>query len=172
MGKNGIFCLIVGENVKLMLKTGFIGNGTSSLDNKGRCSFPKELRQYLPTESDNRVIVTIGSEKSLMLYSLTEWETFLKDISHRPRTPDNIKFKRLVMNYAKESKLDAQNRITLSESLIRYAQIDKEITFAGEGNYVGLWNPERHATLYGLDNENNIDGIDDLFYWDKDDQEV
>jgi DNA-binding transcriptional regulator/RsmH inhibitor MraZ len=70
------------------------------------------------------------------------------------------------MGMAKESRLDAQNRISLTDDQRSYAALDKDVLFAGEGRTVGLWNPDTYEKLYGISQEESLDGFEELFYWD------
>lgn len=150
-----------------MSSAGFIGKNTTTLDTKGRCSFPRDLRKSLPESSAKTVVITIGSERSLSLYPLSEWKKFMEELSHRPRRPENVRFRRQIMGMAKESTLDGQNRVSLTEEQRKYAGIKGEVTFAGDGAIVGLWNPDRYQALYELSDDKALSEFDSLFYWDE-----
>ena len=146
---------------------GFIGKSTTTVDAKGRCSFPKELRKYLAPENEGKVVVTVGMEKSLTLYPVTEWNSYVEELNSRPRTRDNIRLQRLVTHNAKESVLDGQNRISLNEYLKQFASIAGEVTFAGDGKTVSLWNPEAYRDKYESFSDEDLSQLDDMFYWDE-----
>ncbi len=145
---------------------GFIGKSTTSIDAKGRCCFPKEIRKFLASENEGRVVITVGSDFSLSLYPVKEWNEFVQNLDNRPRTKQNIQFKRWVTNMAKECVLDGQNRITLSDELKKYAKISKEVTFTGDGLTVGLWNPISYSDKFEDFDENELENFDSMFYWD------
>ncbi len=145
---------------------GFIGKSSTSVDSKGRCSFPKELRKFLSTENEGRVVITVGSDFSLSLYPVVEWNAFVKLLDQRPRTKQNVQFRRWVTNMAKECVLDKQNRISLSDELMKFAQIAGDVTFTGDGSTVGLWNPERYSDKYEDFSPDELAEFDQMFYWD------
>ena len=145
---------------------GFIGKSSTSVDSKGRCSFPKELRKFLATENEGRVVITVGSDFSLSLYPVVEWNAFVKLLDQRPRTKKNVQFRRWVTNMAKECVLDKQNRISLSDELMKFAQIAGDVTFTGDGSTVGLWNPERYSDKYEEFSPDELAEFDQMFYWD------
>ncbi len=145
---------------------GFIGKSSTSVDSKGRCSFPKELRKLLSTENEGRVVITVGSDFSLSLYPVVEWNAFVKLLDQRPRTKKNVQFRRWVTNMAKECVLDKQNRISLSDELMKFAQIAGDVTFTGDGSTVGLWNPERYSDKYEDFSPDELAEFDQMFYWD------
>jgi MraZ protein len=145
---------------------GFIGKSTTSVDNKGRCSFPKELRKFLAPENEGRVVITVGSAGSLTLYPVKEWNAFVELLAKRPRTMKNEDFRRWVTNMATESVLDGQNRISLTPGLCRHAGITSEVTFTGDGLTVGLWNPVTYSARYENFSEEDMGKFDEMFYWD------
>ncbi len=145
---------------------GFIGKSTTSVDSKGRCSFPKEIRKFLDPANEGRVVITVGSDFSLSLYPVAEWNAFVLLLDQRPRTKQNIQFRRWVTNMAKESVLDGQNRISLSEELMKYAGISGEVTFTGDGTTVGLWNPDRYREKFESFTPEQLADFDQMFYWD------
>ncbi len=146
-----------------MSVNGFFGKSTTTLDSKGRCSFPKELRKFLPAESEGQVMVTIGPEHSLRLYSIPAWNEYLQELQSLPKTRSRIHSLRKFMGGARLSTLDGQNRITLTEEQRQHAFIEGEVTFAGEGEHVGLWSPARYEEI---SNPNDED-YDNFFYSDE-----
>lgn len=143
-----------------MQVNGFIGQADAAIDAKGRVSFPKELRQYLHEDNANKVVVTIGPEKSLMLYPLIQWNQFAEELSQRPRTPQNMQLRTLVMAHAKESTLDGQNRISLSPKQMEWAGISSTAVFVANSDTVRIFSTDRYNELYGTPPEN----FDDLFF--------
>lgn len=139
---------------------GFIGQAEAAIDAKGRVSFPRELRQYLAEDNLGKVVVTIGPEKSLMLYPVNKWNEFASELNSKPRTPQNMQLRTLVMAHAKESVLDGQNRISLSPKQMEWAGISSDAVFLGDGATVRIFSPDRFQELYGTPPEN----FDELFF--------
>ena len=129
-------------------------------------SFPKELRKFLSAENESRVVITVGSDFSLTLYPVVQWNAFVKFLDQRPRTQKNVEFRRFITNNAKECVLDKQNRINLSEYHMKFAKIDSEVTFTGDGATVGLWNSKRYSEKFENFSEKDLEAFDQMFYWD------
>ena len=123
---------------------GFIGTAVVAVDNKGRTNLPRELRKQLPIEADGKVIISIFAEGSLALRPVPEWNRYvmheLEPLAKKNK--NGSKFVMMVTSMAKLSELDSQNRITLSPELLKFAGIQKEVKFAGDGNRIRLWNPD------------------------------
>ena len=123
---------------------GFIGTATVSIDNKGRTNLPRELKRQLSSDSEGKVIVSIFADKSLALRPLQEWNRYvIEDLEPMAKkNKRNARFVMMVTSMAKLSELDLQNRISLSNELLNYAGIKREVKFAGDGARIRLWNPE------------------------------
>jgi division/cell wall cluster transcriptional repressor MraZ len=135
----------------------FLGNSTSSIDEKGRTSLPKEFRQYLPEDSEGKVVVTIWENRTLQLFPIGEWNAFLAELAKAPRNSNSQRLLTLLSAHARESKLDNQNRITLTEQQRNHAGLSQQVTFAANGRKVTLIEPKR------FDAEMSAEDIDILF---------
>ena len=149
----------------------FIGSAVVTLDDKGRCSFPREHRRNLKPASDEAhvneeisVVITVGPTRSLLCYTINAWNKFVQELNHRPKTPQNIRFTRQVIGMARESVLDKQNRISLSPEQLAYAEIDTEILFLGEGENLSLWQPKKYHDLYSLNTLEDYADLDAGFF--------
>ena len=108
-------------------KDTFTGEYQYSLDSKGRVNIPAKFRQSLSKKNQNTFVATRGQDPCIWVYPLTEWKKIedelrnLSSVSGVHRT-----FIRQIARSATPSTCDKQGRITLSPSLISYAQLDKD----------------------------------------------
>ena len=122
----------------------FIGEYAYSLDSKGRVNVPAKFRQSLSEDSENTVVITRGVDPCIWVYPLSHWKEIesnlrnLSSISKIHRT-----FVRNTARYASPSTYDKQGRITLTPSLIEYADLDKDALIIGMINKMEIWNPDR-----------------------------
>lgn len=121
----------------------FRGQFTYSIDNKGRISIPAKLRKHIAREANDTFIITRGTTTCIDLYPLDQWqryeEKFLKLNSFDPA---EAKFIRMIMQYANDDTLDSQSRILIPQSLINFAQIEKEVLILGVLQKIEVWNPK------------------------------
>jgi len=120
----------------------FKGSYHYSVDNKGRINLPANLRKYVSPEANETFVVTRGFEKCLVVYPYDEWskvEQRLRDLS--AYNPQDRLFMRVLLEYAKESQLDGQARITIPQQLLEYAEIKDEVQVIGVLEKIELWNP-------------------------------
>ena len=122
----------------------FIGEYAYSLDSKGRINVPAKFRQSLSEDSENTFVITRGVDPCIWVYPLSHWKEIesnlrnLSSISKIHRT-----FVRNTARYASPSTYDKQGRITLTPSLIEYADLDKDALIIGMINKMEIWNPDR-----------------------------
>ena len=122
----------------------FIGEYAYSLDSKGRVNVPAKFRQSLSEDNENTFVITRGMDPCIWVYPLSHWKEIesnlrnLSSISKIHRT-----FVRNTARYASPSTYDKQGRITLTPSLIEYADLDRDALIIGMINKMEIWNPDR-----------------------------
>ncbi len=143
----------------------FIGKAVVSVDQKFRTSLPLEFRKQWSDDLGSQVVVTLFTDNSLILRPLKEWEDYLESdlnlISKQNR--QGSRFALRVTSMAKLSVLDGQNRILLSQELIQYAKIEKEVIFTGDGKGIRLWSPKAYDSMMHLSSEESVE-FEQLFY--------
>jgi MraZ protein len=117
----------------------FIGEYTISMDAKGRIAVPAKFRAMLNTEA----VVTRGLDKSLFLYTKSEWETIASKLAALPLSKANSRaFARLMLAGAFDAELDKQGRMMIPEYLRKFAQLGKKVVIAGLYNRIEIWDAE------------------------------
>lgn len=53
------------------------------------------------------------------------------------------------MQHTAEATVDGQGRISLPQSLVQLAGIEKEMTFVGAGDVIEIWNPVQYEQYVG-----------------------
>ncbi len=111
----------------------------SKISEKFQIAVPKRFREEL----GDKIIITKGLGKRLMMVSEKKWETLLEGTEGSPFIQkDASDMQRFVLANAEYVELDSKGRCVLPEYLRTYAQIQSEIVFAGMGRYVEVWNKE------------------------------
>jgi len=143
---------------------GFIGTATVALDSKGRTNLPRELRKQLPENSGGKVIVTLFADRSLALRPIEEWNRYVKEELEplAKSSAEGARFVMMVTSMARLSELDAQNRLSLSPEQMKYASLEKDVTFAGDGARIRLFNPEKYQSL--VDSAGSPESMEACFY--------
>jgi MraZ protein len=116
-----------------------LGEYKHSVDEKGRLAIPVKFRDVLKAGA----IITRGLDKSLFIFSLTEWDTLAKKLIALPLAQGNSRaFARLMLAGAADVKLDQQGRLLVPDYLRDYAGIGKQAVVAGLYNRIEVWNAE------------------------------
>jgi len=120
----------------------FIGEYAYSLDSKGRVNIPAKFRQSLSDDNEGTFVIARGMDACVWIYPLIQWkdiESNLRNLSSLSKI--NRTFVRNTARYASPSTYDKQGRITLTPSLIDYADLDKDVLIVGMVNKIEIWNP-------------------------------
>lgn len=129
----------------------FKGSYSYSVDSKGRINIPAKLRKYVSPEANDTFVVTRGFEKCLFLYPLDEWNTLEESI--RGLSPSNSQHRfitRTLLQYATETQLDGQSRITIPKELLQFAGIEDQVLIVGVLERIEVWNPKEYETYMSL----------------------
>ena len=133
------------------------------MDQKNRLNIPAKFRKALDPINDRTFVLTKGFDKCLLLYPFLEWKkveeqlTRLSSIRNRDRN-----FVRSITRHASPAQYDSQGRIPITETLIKYSGIRKEVTVIGMITKIELWSPD---VLLGMDKrdegitDNNFDDL-------------
>jgi MraZ protein len=129
------------------------------MDAKGRVSIPAGLRMELQAENDRPPLLRMELQAendrppfltslvdcpALGLYSRDRW----LEIEHRLENmsqahPGVQSYRRLVISGAVESPFDAQGRVLVPPHLREHAGLEREVTIAGVGSRIEIWDKAR-----------------------------
>ncbi len=120
----------------------FKGSYHHSIDNKGRINLPAKLRKYVSPEANDTFVVTRGFEQCIVVYPQDEWNLYEKTIRDLPTSDPGSRFvTRLLLQYAQESTLDGQARLTVPQQLLTFSEIQSEALILGVLERIEIWNP-------------------------------
>jgi MraZ protein len=120
----------------------FIGNEVYSIDHKGRVFIPAKFRAALTKEDEDSFYIARGFETSLLLFPLTRWNEFIRELSNRKYSQKSIREAIRAFSYGAELLvMDSQGRVILPKELRDYSKIDDEVFFLGAIDKIELWSP-------------------------------
>jgi len=121
----------------------FVGEYHHTLDDKGRMAIPVKFRASLA----EGVVITRGLDRSLFLYSKSEWLTLAAKLAALPiGQADTRAFARLMLAGAMEGDVDKSGRVLVPEYLRQYAGLRKNVVVAGLYNRLEIWDEETWKT--------------------------
>ncbi len=120
----------------------FKGSYAYSVDSKGRINIPARLRKYVSPEANGTFVITRGFDQCIYLYPLDEWTRLEQEIRQLSSTnPKHRFFMRRLLEWATESQLDGQFRITLPKDILQFAGIENDVLIIGVLEHIEVWNP-------------------------------
>jgi MraZ protein len=125
----------------------FRGRHEHTIDTKGRVSIPAAYRSRL--QPGERPPILTADECCLRLYPFDGWCEYEEKIVARAAVdPTARDYVRLVISGAVEAPIDRQGRILVPQYLRDHARLKREVTLAGVGLTVEVWDTGRlHENL-------------------------
>ena len=121
----------------------FRGRFEHTIDSKGRVSFPAKHRQALNERYDDRLVIT-NFDGCLVAYPFEEWVIIEEKISSLSMVKREVKaFQRFFISGATECVIDKQGRVLIPPTLREYAQLEKDVVFAGMIKLVEIWSKDK-----------------------------
>ena len=106
--------------------------------------------------------MTRGFDPCLILYPLNDWRQVELQLGKLSSIKNkNRNFVRSITRYATTVQYDAQGRIQISDTLMQYSNIDKNVIVIGLINKIEIWAPSMLSNQ-DLDNNLNNENFDDL----------
>ncbi len=126
---------------------GFKGKYQYAVDEKGRISLPVKLRKNLSEAANNSFVVTKGYNNCLVLFPNDDWIVLEKRmlLELDAFNPEHLSFRRSILEWANDVKLDGQQRIMIPQDLLDIADIKTTVLIVGQLDTIELWNPEKYA---------------------------
>jgi MraZ protein len=120
----------------------FMGSYTHAVDHKGRVNIPVKFRKYIPSESDEALVVTRGLDGCLFVYPFDEWEKADEKLRALPITQANNRaFLRMLLSHAVTTSVDRQGRMAIPRNLLEMAGIESQVLIVGILDHFELWSP-------------------------------
>jgi MraZ protein len=122
----------------------FRGRFEHTIDSKGRVSIPAKFREPLGEKYDDRLIITTGLDPCLVAYPYEEWVNVEEKVSSLSMVKKEVKaFQRVFISGATECPIDKLGRVLIPPTLRSYAQLEKDVVFAGMLKRFEIWSKER-----------------------------
>ncbi|HZU12567.1 MAG TPA: division/cell wall cluster transcriptional repressor MraZ [Chloroflexota bacterium] len=114
-----------------------LGQYDRSLDEKSRLAIPAELRSALGSGA----VLTRSFDPCLCIYPAARWEALAQASSDlEDLRPEARLAARALFSGAVTCEFDRQGRLVVPAYLREYADIHGDVTIAGVGNRVEIWN--------------------------------
>ena len=122
-----------------------IGKYSAKLDDKNRLFVPAKLRDELSGD----FYVTLGvncGHRCLTVYKSADWQTLSDNYNALPISQKGAATSLIFMNAA-QCEPDKQFRFTLTQFLLEYAGIKKDVMIVGRAGQAEIWDSEAFAAF-------------------------
>jgi MraZ protein len=122
-----------------------IGKYPAKMDDKNRLFVPAKLREELGSE----FFVTLGfngGHKCLTAYTTADWQTLSENYNRLPLAQRSGPTSLIFIN-AIECAPDKQFRFTLSQNLMNYAGIEKDVIVVGRAGQAEIWDAAEYEAF-------------------------
>lgn len=121
------------------------GRFAHTMDAKGRLSIPGALREELQAQDGQPPVLTNMVEcPAVGLYSHDRWLEIEQRLDSMSQIqPDIQQIQRMLVSGAIPCPLDAQGRILIPPYLREHAGLEREVTIAGVGRRIEIWDRAR-----------------------------
>ncbi len=141
--ENIYLCLLTRRSVQIAIMTFFTSEYECKLDAKGRLVLPAKIKNNLPEVSGAEMVLGRGFDQCLTLYSQVEFNKIYSQIAGLSGfNEENRRLQRTFFMGISSIELDANGRFMIPKPLLKYADLDKEVTVVGMGNHIEIWNPD------------------------------
>ena len=122
-----------------------IGKYSAKLDDKNRLFVPSKLRQELGDD----FYVTLGvncGHSCLTIYTAADWQKLSDNYNNLPISQRSAATSLIFMN-ATQCTPDKQSRFSLTQFLLDYAGIDRDVMIVGRAGQAEIWSADEFAAF-------------------------
>ncbi len=119
----------------------FFGTYTHAIDAKGRTSLPAKFREALAAAGEPKIVLTQYPHwRAVQALPLSEWKRLEQKLMEA--SPLDLRAQRNILRFystAHEVDLDPHGRVLVPPSLREYANLVKDVVWAGMGRHIQLF---------------------------------
>jgi MraZ protein len=119
----------------------FLGEYQHSLDDRGRLSLPKKIRNELDSVE---IVLTRGFEVCIFGYQKSTWLNQTEKQLEIPIFEEKGRnLRRYIFSGAVTVEIDKLGRVLVPANLKEYAQIENEVVVIGAGDHFEIWSESK-----------------------------
>ena len=123
----------------------FLGEYDHALDERGRVTLPRKIRQELGDERE--VVLARGFDTCIFGFDISSWVHEAGKHLETPVTDEKARsLRRYLFSGAQKADIDKLGRILLPAQLKEYASISRSVFIIGAGDHFEIWDRKRWET--------------------------
>ena len=124
----------------------YFGEAITKLDEKGRITVPRRVRETMDVLGHAIWYMTRGFDQSIFLFHRDEWQRIMDRVSQFASMDETaLDFRRLFFSSLAEARPDGQGRFAIPPHLRKHSGLegeDREAVLIGVGDHLELWNKD------------------------------
>lgn len=130
----------MGGNGKIGSMKLFLGEYDHALDERGRITLPRKIRQEL---DESEVVLSRGFDACIFGFDRASWEKEAAKQLEAPVTEEKARaIRRYMFAGAQKQEVDKLGRVLLPALLKEYAHIGPDVKVIGAGDHFEIWDTE------------------------------
>jgi len=115
-----------------------LGLYTSILETDNRLALPDEIQE----DYKDGLYVTQGFDRNIMVLTMEAFESIYdRVITFNIADPVARLLLRMILGTAQRAELKSDGKIPIPEPLKKFANLERDVTIVGQGDFVELWSP-------------------------------
>lgn len=137
----------------------FKGQFEHALDAKGRVALPAAFRRELSERGDELLVVTRHiQEPCLVAYPRSSWIAFETRLAEKSQFDRKVaQVRRLMVGRAMDCPVDKVGRVLLPERLRKGADIQRELVWMGQLDWIEIWAPAALEAVAPMEGDVEVD---------------
>ncbi len=120
----------------------FLGEYDHALDDRGRITLPRKIRQEL--EGEREIILARGFDTCIFGFDKSSWEREAGKHLETPVTDEKGRsLRRYLFSGAQKADIDKLGRILVPAQLKEYASISRNVAIIGAGDHFEIWDTQK-----------------------------
>ena len=115
-----------------------LGLYLSILETDNRLALPYEIHE----DYEDGLYVTRGFDRNIMVLTVDAFESIYERVTNcNLADPIARLLLRMILSSAQQSTIEPDGKLLIPESLKEFANLEREVTIVGQGDFIELWSP-------------------------------
>lgn len=134
------------KRIGLIMSDEFLGTSYHQIDSKNRIRIPSRFKL-----EGQELVFALGRNNRILIYSQKGFKELSEKVRAVSRLSDSRQEKAVSLFFGTSVKMegDAQGRIILPATYMKYAKITGDIVLCGVNDHIELWAKEVHEGFFG-----------------------
>ncbi len=121
----------------------YYGEAITRLDDKGRITVPRDIREKMKALRHKEWFLTRGFDGCIFMFEGRTWDKLRTQASrYSTMNAKAMDFRRLLFGSLADAEIDAQGRMAVPLHLREYANLTRDVVLLGVDDHLQIWDKE------------------------------